>query len=71
MGSYHDIVCPEHKAVLRLWKVDELWSELNGLIDEGKTTEESAEPFGRHFIVISPSIFKTVIEFVPTDTTKQ
>lgn len=55
MGTYYDIVCPEHKEVLRLWKAGMLEAKLSFKVDKKKLSTEGK------FIVLIPSTFRTIV----------
>jgi hypothetical protein len=65
MGTYYDVVCPEHKEVLRLGKTDALYSELEYLAEIGELKKEEIRDFSKKFIILNPSIFKIIINERP------
>jgi hypothetical protein len=64
MGTYYDIVCPEHREVLRLWKADILWGKLEYLVSVRKLLRERINSY-KEFIVVSPSVFRLVVKERP------
>lgn len=67
MGTYYDIVCPEHKAVLRLWKTESLRMKLEQMVNEGRLSEEMFAPCSAYtnFIVVTQDAFKFVTKERP------
>ena len=68
MGTYYDVVCPEHKEVLHLWKADMLWGKLEYLAEKDKLVRERVEiddDFSAKLIILTSPFFKVVIKEVP------
>ncbi len=67
MGTYYDIVCPQSKDVLRLWKVANLWERLEYLFQNGLLAMKRTEPDSSYtnFIVLAQAFFHIVEMEVP------